>query len=138
MLNLQSIYFGQRHINFDYKDFDIIKKVARLAHKHLRQAVNDCNGEGWVNNIHYYTGQIDDYARRTYGAGVKSAYIDNTEETIFYKEMKRIEDKIMWLCGYTTIKPIQKVRKTKFTVEFQGDPRGNTVKLYYEGDFIEL
>ena len=29
-------------------------------------------------------------------------------------------------------------KKGPFTVEFQGDPRGATVKIYYEGDFIEL
>ena len=138
MLNLQSVYFGQKHKDFDLKDYDLIRKIQRLARKHQRQAVNDCNGEGFVNGQHYFVGNIDDWARREYGQGVKSAYIDNTEETIFTQEMGKIEDKIMWLCGYTTIKPIQKVRETKFTVEFQGDPRGNTVKLYYEGDFIEL
>lgn len=138
MLNLQSVYFGQKHKDFDYKDYDLIRKIARLEKKHTRQCVNDCNGEGFVNGQHYFAGNIDDWAKREYGQGVKSAYIDNTEETIFYKEIEKIENRIMWLCGYTTIKPIQQVRKTKFTIEFQHDPRGNTVKLYYEGDFIEL
>ncbi len=127
MLNLQSIYFGQKHRQFIDRDFDIIKKVSRLAHKHQIQATNDCNGEGWVKNVHYYNGQIDDYAKRTYGDNVQSAYIDNTEETIFTQEMDRIEEKIK-----------SSIKNSKFTVEFQGDPRGNTVKLYYEGDFIEL
>ena len=132
MLNLQSIYFGQKHPNFDYKDFDIVKRVSRLAHKHLRQATNDCNGEGFVNGVHYYSGNIDDWTRREYGQGVKSAYIDNTEETIFYKEMKKIEDKINNIIKQTTV-----LRETsKFRVEYQGDPRGNTVKLYYEDEFI--
>lgn len=128
MLNLQSIFFGQRHLSFDYKDFDIIKKISRLAHKHQIQATNDCNGEGFVNGQHYYGGNIDDWAKRQYGENVKSAYIDNTEETIFYKEMDKIEEKINNL-----IKD-----NPKFKVEYQGDPRGNTVKLCYEGDFIEL
>jgi len=128
MLNLQSIYFGQKHPSFDYKDFDLIKKVQRLARKHHRQAENDCNGEGFVNGQHYYTGNIDDYARREYGQGVKSAYIDNSEESIFYKEMEKLEDKINNLVK----------SNLNFKVEYQGDPRGNTVKLYYEGDFIEL
>jgi hypothetical protein len=128
MLDLQSVYFGQKHLSFDYKDFDLIKKVQRLARKHHRQAENDCNGEGFVNGQHYYTGNIDDYARREYGQGVKSAYIDNSEESIFYKEMEKLEDKINNLVK----------SNLNFKVEYQGDPRGNTVKLYYEGDFIEL
>jgi len=128
MLNLQSIYFGQKHLTFDFHDMLVIKSIARLAHKHQVQATNDCNGEGWVNNQRYFNGKIDDWAKREYGQDVKSAYIDNTEETIFIKEMDKIETKIE---KFIENKPC-------FKVEFQGDPRGNTVKLYYEGDFIEL
>ena len=128
MLNLQSIYFGQKHANFDNKDYDLIRKISRLAKKHERQAVNNCNGEGFVNGQHYYCGRIDDYAKRQYGFGVKSAYIDNNEETIFYKEMEKIEKRINKLIKDNTM----------FKIEYQGDPRGNTVKLHYEGDFIEL
>ena len=138
MLNLQSIYFGQKHPNFDYKDFDIVKRISRLARKHLRQAVNYCNGEGFVNGEHYYNGKIDEWARRTYGQNVKSAYIDNNEETIFYKEMEKIENKIIDLVGKRDKEINNLEKKGPFTVDFQGDPRGNTVKLYYEGDFIEL
>ena len=127
MLDLQSIYFGQKHPSFNYEDFDLIKKVQRLANKHLRQAVNECNGEGFVNGQHYYNGNIDDWARREYGQGVKSAYIDDSEESIFYKEMERLEDKINKLIA----------ENPRFKVEYQGDPRGYTVKLTYEGDLIE-
>jgi len=128
MLNLQSIYFGQRHPDFSYRDYEIIGKIRRLAFKHNRQAANDCNGEGFVNGVHYYAGGIDDYARRAYGQGVKSAYIDDSEETIFYKEMLKIEVKIETIIAENPI----------FKAEFQGDPRGATVKLYYAGDYIEL
>ena len=116
MLNLQSVYFGQRHSNFDYTDFDIIKKVSRLSHKHHRQAENNCNGEGWVKS-HFYRcdGSTD------------GAYISE-DQTIFNYEMGLIEVKIERLIA----------NKPKFKVEYQGDPRGCTVKLYYEGDFIEL
>ena len=33
---------------------------------------------------------------------------------------------------------IKKMLTFQFKVEFQGDPRGATVKLYYEGCYIEL
>jgi hypothetical protein len=134
MLNLQSIYFGQKHKDFDYEDFIVIKAISGLAKKHQRQCENDCNGTGWVKNVYYYNGNIDDWARREYGQGVKSAYIDNTEETIFYKEIARIEARIKSIIEKWDCHPIVK----SYKVEFQHDPRGNTVKLYYEGDFIEL
>jgi hypothetical protein len=145
MLNLQSIYFGQKHKDFTVEDYDLIRKVARLAHKHQAQATNDCNGEGFVNGQHYFNGNIDDWARREYGQNVKSAYIDDSEETIFTKEMEKIEEKINKIIEEYNHKKLfpdrvytYKKNLPYFGVEFQGDPRGNTVKLYYEGDFIEL
>ena len=141
MLNLQSIYFGQKHPSFDYNDFDLIKKVQRLARKHHRQAENDCNGEGFVNGQHYYAGNIDDYVRREYGQNVKSAYVANSEETIFYKEINNIEAKIKSLLGISHIEAEDNeggFMADKYRLQFQHDPRGATVKLYYEGDFIEL
>ena len=125
MDTLQAIYFGQKHADFDYKDFAIFQRIARLSKKHQRQSVNSCNGYGIVNGQMYYGGQIDDYAKRTYGYGVKSSYLDNCEESVFDKEISKIEDKINLL-----------VKDTRFTVEYQGDPRGWTVKLFYEKDFI--
>ena len=125
MLNLQSIYFGQKHPNFDYKDYDLIRKISKLAHKHHKQAENDCNGEGWVKNKFY----------RCDGS-VKGAYLADNETTIFSAEMDTIEDKITKLLMGAKDKP--GYCYGKFTVEFQYDPRGHTVKLYYEGDFIEL
>ena len=129
MLDLQSVYFGQKHKNFSYEDYDLIRKIAILAGKHQFQAVNDCNGVGYVGSQVYYNGSIDDYAKITYGQNVKSAYLTkDCEETIFNQEAGRIEDKIKEL-----IKD-----KRNFVVEFQGDPRGATVKLTYEGEYIEL
>jgi len=129
MLDLQSVYFGQKHKDFSYEDYDLIRKIARLAKKHQRQSENACNGIGYVGSQVYYNGSIDDYAKRTYGQNVKSAYLtEDCEETIFNQEAGRIEDKIKEL-----IKD-----KRNFVVEFQGDPRGATVKLTYEGEYIEL
>lgn len=138
MLDLQSVYFGQKHKDFDYRDFDLIKKIQRLARKHQRQCENGCNGVGYVNSQCYYSGTIDEWSKREYGANVKSAYIDNTEESIFDKEARKIEEKI--------VREMDSLNQTKyvlwlakpFKVKLQGDPRGNTVNLYYEGDFIEL
>jgi len=127
MLDLHSVYFGQKHKDFNYDDFDLIKKVSRLAFKHQRQAANDCNGEGFVNGVHYYSGNIDEWAKSQYGQGVKSAYVNDDEVTIFQEEQSKIEDKINKLIA---IKP-------KFSIEYQGDPRGYTVKLSYEGELIE-
>ena len=126
MLNLQSIYFGQHHANFDSQDYNLIRKVSRLAKKHERLCEMACNGEGYIKGSFYYTGAIDDYAKQTYGVNVKSAYLDE-ETTVFQLEADKIEEKIIALTD-----------KTNFKVEFQHDPRGNTVKLYYESDFIEL
>jgi len=113
MLNLHSVYFGQKHPDFDYKDMDIIKRVGRLARKHHRQAENDCNGEGYIKGEFY---RCDN----------EKAYIN--DETVFYLEGLKIANKIRAIVNNTE----------KFTVEFQGDPRGNTVKLDYEGDFVDL
>ena len=134
METLQAIYFGQKHKDFNYEDMQLIKRVKRLARKHHRQAENSCNGYGVVKGERYYGGIIDDYARREYGYTVKSAYLDDEMmkegTTVFDKEMERIELKISIL--------LANPKMLKFTVEYQGDPRGNTVKLYYEGDFVEL
>lgn len=138
MLNLQSIYFGQRHKDFDFKDYDLIRKIARLALKHQRQCVNSCNGEGFVNGQHYYNGAIDDYARRTYGQSTKSAYIDDSEVMIFDQEAEKIEEKINKIIYQFNMDKYALWRVKPFTVEYQGDPRGATVKLYYEGDYIDL
>lgn len=129
MLQLQSIYFGQKHREFDYKDMEVIKQVRRLSRKHDRQCVNDCNGSGYVGSQFYYTGMIDDYAKQTYGVNVKSGFIGDDEDSIFYHEIKRLELRIHAVIN-KTLNP--------FTVQFQHDPRGNTVKLFYDGDYVDI
>lgn len=114
MLNLQSIYFGQRHPKFMAADFAIIKKVARLAHKHQRQCENDCNGEGWIR------GQF-------YRCDSKAGYVG--ENTVFYVERVKIENKIDSLVKWYDT-------KKQWRVEYQHDPRGCTVKLFYEDEMV--
>jgi hypothetical protein len=123
MLNLQSVYFGQKHHDFDYRDFDIIKKVSRLVNKHHKQCENDCNGEGYINN-------------KWYRCDNPSAYVN--DETVFYIEIKRIEDKINKLIYQFNMDKYSLWRVKPLKVEYQHDPRGNTVKVYFEDDFIEL
>ena len=113
MIKLESVYFGQRNPNFDYEDFEIVKKVKRLAVQHQRQCENDCNGEGWVKGKYYKNNSPD-------------AYID--DESIFNIVACEISAKIEKLI----------VDKKQFSVEFQGDPRGATVKLYYNLDVVDI
>ena len=125
MLTLEAIYFGQRHADFNYKDYAILQRIARLSKKHQRQCENSCNGYGIVNGQMFYGGQIDDWARRKYGNNVKNAYLNATENSVFDYEIEKIEDRINRL-----------IKDTKFIVEYQHDPRGYTVKVFYENDFI--
>ena len=107
-----------------------IEGLKRLAKKHHRLAEMDCNGEGVIRGVHYYAGAIDDYARRTYGAGVKSAYINDGDEDVFSIESNKIRSKINNLV---------KALGDKFEAHFQGDPRGATVRLYFSTkDVTEL
>ena len=101
-----------------------IQRIKRLSKKHQRQCENACNGVGVVNGEVYYLGKIDDYAKREYGQGVKDGHISD-DFSVFDKEIQRLQRKI-WLL----------IDKTLFTAKFQHDPRGYTVKLFYDGDFI--
>ena len=103
-------------------------QIRRLAKRHHRLAEMDCNGEGVIRGVHYYNGAIDDYARREYGHGVKSAYLKD-EVTVFDVESDKIQAKIL------------KIAETvpALVVTFQGEPRGNTVKLETkDGRWIDL
>lgn len=102
--------------------------IRRLAKKHHRLAEMDCNGEGVIRGVHYYNGTIDDYARRTYGHGVKSAYAKD-DVSVFDVESEKVSDKI---------KALVKTLGAGWHLEFQGDPRGNTVKLYYQDRYIDI
>ena len=103
--------------------------IKRLAKKHHRLAEMDCNGEGWVRGQRYYGGQIDDYAKKEYGYSVKSAYPDDSEVSVFDKEGEKVEAKITDLV---------KQLGDGWRVEFQGDPRGNTVKLFYADRWVNV
>jgi len=127
MLTLESVYFGQKH-----KDFDTLKKIIGLARKHQRQCENSCNGQGIVNGQSYYTGlsygqNAGEYEKREYGYNVISAYLSNEdEETIFDHEIDKIQDKINII-----------VDNSNFKVNYQHDPRGYTVKISYNESFID-
>jgi len=137
MLDLQSVYFGQKHKDFNYQDFDLIKKIQRLARKHQRQCENSCNGEGWVNGQFYTCAAIDEQ-----NCQYKSAYIFEDEDlNVFDLEISKIEEKIKSLLGVNHLVSPDKdggFSADKYRVEFQGDPRGATVKLFYEVAYIEL
>lgn len=106
--------------------------IRRLAKRHRRLAEMECNGEGVIRGQFYST---------AIGSGIplpatKSAYLlpkakieegEYGEVTVFDVESDKIEAKINALCA-----------KIGFTVEFQGDPRGNTVKLAYKGRYVEI
>lgn len=127
------------HNNADDVLVEKLLTIRRLAKKHHRLAEMDCNGEGVIRGVHYYNGTIDDYARREYGQGVKSAYVVRSgtlndpklaeETTVFDVESEKVQDKIIDL--------VKKLGKG-WKVEFQGDPRGNTVKLYYGDRYIDV
>ena len=102
--------------------------IRQLAKKHHRLAEMDCNGEGWIRGQRYYCGKIDDYAQREYGAGVKSAYVAQ-DTMIFDVESDKVEAKIKDL--------VSQLGKG-WAVEFQGDPRGNTVKVSFNNRWIDL
>lgn len=108
--------------------------LRRLAKKHHKLAEYDCNGIGWIRGQAYYTGMSygetpDEYERREYGYSVKSAYLSpDSEESIFDIESDKVADKIRALA-----------EKCALRVEFQGDPRGYTVKFYDRTNrFVDL
>ena len=102
-----------------------IKAIGRLAKKHNKLAKMECNGAGVIRGQSYFGGRIDDWARREYGHNVKSPYLTDGETTIFQFESEKIERKILAL-----------IEGTLLTVEFQGDPRGATVRLFYKNQDI--
>lgn len=106
-------------------DASIIFKVKKLALKHKRLCEMSCNGVGYLKGRNYYCGTIDAYARREYGANVQSAYVSD-DETIFDVEISKTQEKIKSLLNKL------------YEVDFQHDPRGNTVKLYLADRWINL
>lgn len=104
--------------------------LRRLANKHHKLAEMDCNGVGVIRGQAYYSGGIDDYARREYGHNVKSAYSEVPEvdtPSIFQIESDKVESKIQGICDRLGLR-----------VEFQGDPRGYTVKVFKGDRFLDI
>lgn len=99
----------------------------KLAKKHRRLTEMGYNGNGVIRGQHYYNGTIDDYARKTYGHGVKTAYITDTDTTIFDLESDKVQDKIETIC-----------KRLGLLVKFQWDPRGYTVKVYRSDRFMDI
>lgn len=100
----------------------ILGRIKRLSQKHRTMATADCDGYGVVRGQVYCVGRIDDYAKAKHGASVKSAYtIPGDEETIFDREMERINEKLITLGN-----------RLGLYMEFQDDPRGETVKVFYK------
>jgi hypothetical protein len=106
---------------------DVLLTIRRLALKHHRLAEMSCNGEGVIRGA-FYSMSIGHPL-----PGINIAYLHPKakgalgELTIFDVESHKAEAKIRALCA-----------KIGFTVEFQGDPRGCTVKLAYKGRYVEI
>lgn len=96
---------------------DALVSVMRLERRHQRFAEMACNGVGYYKGVTWYAGKIDDYARKEYGAGVQSAYITE-DSTVFDQASADVEKKIRAL-----------VYPHSVHADFQGDPRGYTVRL---------
>lgn len=107
----------------DCRKVELLTVIDRLAKKHHRLAEMECNGEGWLHGKHYYAGTIDKQ-----NSQYTSAYITE-HRTVFEAETGKVEAKIADL-----------VRKlgAGWRVEFQGDPRGNTVKVFKGNNLVEL
>lgn len=117
---IAGIYANAQGAGPEWAKIEAIGKLRRLARQHQRQCENSCNGEGVVKGQRYYNGTIDDYARRTYGASVKSAYVHEgkSDETIFDDEIERIQEKMCKIAEAVGL-----------ICRFQHDPRGWTCKL---------
>ena len=88
---------------------DALLKVRRLERKHQRLSEYDCNGDGYVNGKHYRT-------------DTDAGYVSE-DETVFHAAAVKVREKII----ETMQGPIC---SNKWRVEFQGDPRGYTVRVY--------
>jgi len=133
---LDLIYFGQKHTDFNANDLEFLYKIKRLANKHHKQSENSCNGCGIVKGQAYTVGSIDNgYAKRLYGNNVKSAYLSE-DYNVFDREIENTEKKITDLINRENRKI--HVVVNQWTVEFQGDPRGNTVALSYDSQCLHL
>lgn len=107
--------------------------LRRLAKRHHKLAEMDCNGAGVIRGVRYYIGmgfgeKPDAYEVREYGYGVKSAYLSkDNEKTVFDAESEKVEAKIGAIC-----------ERLGLRVEFQGDPRGYTVRVFKGDRFLDM
>jgi len=94
--------------------------LRRLAIKHHRLAEMDCNGEGIVGGRFY---RLD--------GSTSVAYINRSQGregiSIFEAESDKVEAKIKAIA-----------ERLELRVEFQGDPRGYTVKVFKGGTFLDI
>lgn len=122
-LNVLSIMRLAKEINLpicdDYKFVEDMHKLKLLARKDHAICELDCNGEGWLRGTFYTCGDVEHEKSEHPTWPIKSAYEGGYEENIFARESGKIAEKIRTIVSkYPFLK-----------VEFQGDPRGNTVKV---------
>lgn len=85
-----------------------LQAIRRLSRKHHRQCENQCNGEGVVKGWFRRCDSPNGYVREDY------SYFD--------QEIDRLEEKMKTIAG-----------KNDIDIEFQGDPRGYTVRVKING-----
>ena len=91
--------------------------IARLARKHHRLAETACNGEGAVNGRWY---RLDGSTPDAYPV---------PDVSVFDLATEKVEAQIQNLVA---------LLGEGWRVEFQGDPRGWTVKVYHENRLLNL
>lgn len=119
---LELIRLGQCiSLNEDtYKLVTNISKIAMLARKYHALCEMDCNGEGWIKSTFYTCGDVE-HAKQSKCIRAQFAYDVGYEENIFSREADKVWKKI---------NAIVKEHEGMLRVEFQGDPRGLTTKLF--------
>jgi hypothetical protein len=107
--------------------WEALQKISRLAKKHNRICEMYCNGKGYLKGKVYTLGTPE-------GQEV-SGYVEGTEEAnVFYQELEKIESKIKGIMPISTFHMVgddYKEWENTYEVKFQHDPRGYTVKVFY-------
>ena len=113
-----------------YELSQLMTKLKSLSRAHHKQCENSCNGRGYIGRQCYTLGTVQGTPHN-----IKSGYVDltrNDSQTVFDTECDRLEDKMR-----NIMKNLQSNGKLNNIVlgkfEFQGDPRGATVKLVING-----
>lgn len=97
--------------------WEALQKIAHLAKRHNSICEMYCNGKGYLKGKFYTLGTPE--------GNEVSGFIEGTEEeNVFYQELERIESKIR------EILPVSNINNL-YEVKFQHDPRGYTVKVFY-------